>query len=157
MVKQSRYHLWVTAAAVMFSPLLQGCATAKAGPRPDGLEPGGIVIYQDRIQEMNARNALEVVERSATHLLIQRERHGSPVKITHRGRDSLLLRGNVQIVVDGALVNDGVRMLENIPPNTIEFIQILSGREAVLRYGSTGGNGVIVVKTTAGWINPVPS
>jgi hypothetical protein len=135
---------------VFSSVLLEGCATAKAGPRPDGLEPGGVVIFQDRIKDMSVRSALEVVERSATHLLIQRERHGAPVKITHRGRDSLLLRGNVQVVVDGALVNDGVRMLENIPPDVIEFIQILSGREAVLRYGSTGGNGVIVVKTTAG-------
>jgi outer membrane cobalamin receptor len=56
----------------------------------------------------------------------------------------------VQVVIDGALVNDGVQALENIPANSVEFIQILSGRESVLRYGSTGGNGVIIVKTTAG-------
>lgn len=129
---------------------LWGCATAKAGPGPDGLEPGGTVIFQDRIKEMNCRNALEVVERSGAHLLIQREKQGAPVKITHRGRDSLLLKGNVQVVIDGALVNRGVRALEDIPASTIDFIQILSGREAVLRYGSGGGNGVIVVKTSAG-------
>ena len=129
---------------------LGGCATAKAGPPSDGLEPGGTVIFQDRIEEMRVRNALEVVERSATHLLIQREKQGAPVRITHRGRDSITLAGDVQVVIDGALVAEGVRALENIPAETIKFIQILSGREAVLRYGSTGGNGVIVVKTSAG-------
>jgi hypothetical protein len=127
-----------------------GCTTAKAGPGSDGLEPGGTVIFQDRIKEMNCRNALEVVERSGAHLLIQREKQGAPVKITHRGRDSLLLKGNVQVVIDGALVNRGVRALEDIPASSIDFIQILSGREAVLRYGAGGGNGVIVVKTSAG-------
>ena len=150
MFKQLRSRHAVLTALVLSSFVLEGCAAAKAGPRPDGLEPGGVVIFQDRIQEMRVRNALEAVERGATHLLIQRQRHGAPVKITHRGRDSLLLRGEVQVVVDGALVNEGVRFLENIPADVIEFIQILSGREAVLRYGSTGGNGVIVVKTTAG-------
>jgi len=130
--------------------MLSGCATARAGPPPDGLEPGGIVIFQDRIEEMRVRTALEVIERSATHLLIQREREGSPVRITHRGRDSILLAGDVLIVIDGALVNHGVEALDAIPASSVEFIQILSGREAVLRYGTTGGNGVIVVKTSAG-------
>jgi outer membrane cobalamin receptor len=140
----------VMVALLLISLGLAGCATAKAGPRPDGLEPGGTVIFQDRIEEMRVRTALEAVERAATHLLIQREKQGSPVKITHRGRDSLTLSGVVQVVIDGALVNDGVQALENIPANSVEFIQILSGRESVLRYGSTGGNGVIIVKTTAG-------
>ena len=128
----------------------QGCASLKPGPPPDGLEPGGTVIFSDRIEEMEVRTALEAVQRGATHLLIQRTRQGSPVRITHRGRDSLLLRGDVLVVIDGSPVNDGVRALEDIPAETVEFIQILSGREAVLRYGSGGGNGVIVVKTTAG-------
>ncbi len=128
---------------------LESCATAKAGPRPDGLEPGGTVIFRDRIEEMRVRTALEVVERGTTHLLIQRQREGSPVRITHRGRDSIALQGDVRVVIDGALVSDGPEALENIPAKSVEFIQILSGREAVLRFGSTGGNGVIIVKTTA--------
>jgi hypothetical protein len=109
-----------------------------------------MVIFRDRIEDMRVRTALEVVERSATHLLIQRPRQGDPVRITHRGRDSLLLSGEVQIVIDGTLIGDGVRALENVPAASVEWIQILSGREAVVRYGSGGGNGVIVVKTTAG-------
>ena len=130
--------------------MVGGCTTAKAGPRPDGLEPGGTVIYRDRIEDMGVRTALEVVERGASHLVIQRAREGSPQRITHRGRDSLLLEGDVQIVIDGVAVPEGVSALENIPAKSVEFVQILSGREAVIRYGSTAGNGVIVVKTTAG-------
>jgi outer membrane cobalamin receptor len=108
------------------------------------------VIRKDRIEEMRVRTALEVLERGAPHLMIQRTREGSAVRITHRGRDSITLQGDVQVVVDGILVSDGVRTLENIPAKSLEFIQILSGREAALKYGSTGGNGVIVVKTNAG-------
>lgn len=129
--------------------VIQACSTARPGPRPDGLEPGGTVIFADRIEQMRVRTALEVVERSATHLLIQRTRQGNPVRITYRGRNSLLLSGDILVVVDGSPVTDGVRALENIPSESVAFVQILSGREAVLRYGSGGGNGVIVVKTTA--------
>lgn len=130
--------------------VVAACATAKAGPPPDGLEPGGTVINRDRIEGMNVRTALEVIERSGSHLLIQREKAGEVPRITHRGRDSLLLAGDVQVVIDGVPVNQGVRALENLPAASVDWIQILSGREAVLRYGSTGGNGVIVVKTSAG-------
>jgi outer membrane cobalamin receptor len=134
---------------VSISLVLAGCATAKAGPPPDGLEPGGTVIDRDQIEGMNVRTALEVVERSRSHLLIQRQKHGETPRITHRGRDSLLLAGDVQVVIDGSMVNHGLRALENLMATSVEWIQILSGREAVLRYGSAGGNGVIVVKTTA--------
>lgn len=143
-----KHHRWMF--ALLGGLYLQACASAQAGPRPDGLEPGGLVIFQDRIEQMRVRTALEVVERGAPHLTIQRTRQGNPVQITYRGRDSIMLMGDVQVVIDGAMVGDGVRALENIPAKTVRYIQILSGREAVIRYGSGGGNGVIVVKTTAG-------
>jgi outer membrane cobalamin receptor len=129
---------------------IYGCSSAKAGPRPDGLEPGGTVISRDEIDHMKVRTALEVVERGARHLLIQRTREGTPVRIYHRGVDSFLLEAAVLVVIDGLLVNYGVQALSDLPSATIEYVQILSAREGTMKYGSTAGNGVIVVKTNAG-------
>ena len=133
------------------SVLMGACATAKAGPPASDKEPGGMVITREQIEGMHVRTALEVVERSARHLEITRTKDGEPVRIFHRGVDSFLLSARIQVVVDGAVVSDGVHALDNIPSASIEFIQILSGREAVIKYGALGGNGVILVKTTAGW------
>ena len=132
------------------SLVLYGCSAAKAGPRPDGLEPGGVVISRDDIDHMKVRTALEVVERGARHLLIQRTREGTPVRIYHRGVDSILLDAAVLVVIDGLLVNHGVQALSDLPSTSIEFVQVLSAREGTMKYGSTAGNGVIVVKTNAG-------
>lgn len=129
---------------------LEGCVGSKAGPRPSGLEPGGTVITRADIDKMRVRTALEVVERGARHLVIQRTREGTPVRIYHRGIDSFLLDTELQVVVDGALVNHGVNALDGIPSASLDYIQILSAREATTKYGTSGGNGVIIVRTIAG-------
>ena len=126
------------------------CAGATAGERPSETDPGGTIITQDEIRAMGVFNALEALERSKTSLVIQRTRNGSPARIYHRGMDSLMLRSDVQVVVDGAMVQDGIRALENIPASTVRFIQILSGREAAMKWGSSAGNGVVSVRTGAG-------
>lgn len=126
------------------------CAGARAGQRPSEVDPGGTVITREEIRSMGVHNALEALERAKTSLVIQRTRNGSPVRIYHRGVDSLMLRSDIQVVVDGAMVQDGILALENIPASTILFIQVLSGREAAMKYGSSAGNGVVTVRTGAG-------
>ena len=136
-------------ALVALLALVTGCAHAP-GPRPDELEPGGTVITREDIEGMSARTALDVVERGARHLVIQRTRQGSPVRIYQRGVGSFAIAPDVQVVVDGTLVNDGVNALSGILAEHVEFIQILSAREATVKFGASGGNGVIIVRTTAG-------
>lgn len=126
--------------------LLHACA---AGPRPDSLEPGGLVLDREDIADSRARTALEVIERAARHLNIQRTREGTPVRITHRGVDSLILDPQVLVVIDGNPVRDVANHLRDIPAASIDFVQILSGREAAPRFGSVAGNGAILVLTSA--------
>jgi len=125
------------------------CHTAEPATRPSGLEPGGTVITRSQIEDMKVRTALEVIERGARHLVIQRTREGSPLRIYHRGVNSFSLNTEVQVVVDGLLVNDGVEALRNIPTSSIENVQILSAREGTTRFGATAGGGLILVNTTA--------
>lgn len=140
---------WGIPAAVL-AALAVGCTHMKPGPRPDGIEPGGTLITREQIDEMHVVTALEAVERGAKHLVIQRTRQGSPVRIYQRGVGSFLIAADVQVVVDGALVNEGVNALSNIRAEHVESIQILSAREATVKFGANGGNGVIIVRTTAG-------
>ena len=53
------------------------------------------------------------------------------------------------LIVDGINTRAGsvVDYLNSIPPSNIDYIEVLSGPEAAL-YGSRGGNGAIVVKTS---------
>lgn len=127
---------------------LQACA-AKAGPRPPDTEPGGQVLTHDAIVASGARDALEALEKNATHLLIQRTRDGTPVRIIYRGIDSFYLNPQVLIVIDGTPVTSVVSRLEGIPTESIAFIQILSGREASAKFGSNAATGVVLVRTTA--------
>ena len=120
-----------------------------AEPLPEGAEPGGQILTRSDIERTRARNALEAIERGSTHLLIARTREGRPVKISHRGADSLVFGNHIMLVVDGSRVKHPEQMLRNIPAHSIAFIQILSGREAAMKWGSESGNGVIMVRTSA--------
>jgi len=53
------------------------------------------------------------------------------------------------LVIDGvtAPVSSVVDYLNSIPPSNIDYIEVLTGGEAAL-YGTRGGNGVIVIKTS---------
>lgn len=134
---------------VLIAAALASLACARPVPTSDRPASGGVIVDRAEIAASGARNALEAVERATTHLTIQRTRNGSPVRITHRGVDSLILDPQVMVVVDGSPVRAIVEQLENIPAETIDYLQILNGREATMRFGSGAGNGAIVVRTSA--------
>lgn len=126
------------------------CAGVRpSSQRPAETEPGGMVISREQVIASGARTAMEAIERSRTHLTISRTRAGDPVTIRHRGIDSFLASPEVLLVVDGSRVSHPAQALDDIPARTITYIQILTGREAVMRWGSESGNGVIVIKTAA--------
>jgi outer membrane cobalamin receptor len=112
------------------------------------VEPGGTVITRAEIETYDVRNAFEVILRARTHLNIQHVGEGSEPRVTHRGVDSIVLSPQVLFVVDGTRVSS-VDHLRNIPVESLAHIQILSAREATPRFGTSGGNGAILVWTTA--------
>lgn len=128
---------------------LTACLGGRAAPGTPQPEPGGTLITREEILAMGVHTAMEALERAPTPLVIQRTRAGTPVRIYRRGVGSLMLNGEVQVAVDGSLVQDGIRALENIPAASVEYIQLLTGREATVKWGAAAGNGVILVRTTA--------
>lgn len=106
----------------------------------------GRTITAEQIRKSGAKNAWEALRRGNTHLLIRQNTRDDQVRVSHRGRSSLLLSPEVLVVVDGVQMRDA-HYLREIPAETVRYIQILSGREGTVWYGTPAGNGVIVVKT----------
>lgn len=131
--------------------LVSGCggAVRQATDIPEEALPGGRVITREALERTGARNAWEAIVRGSTHLTIQHSRGGHDSRISYRGVDSLVRERDVLVVVDGNLVRNAESELRALQAEHILFIQILSGREAALRWGSEAGNGVIYVRTSA--------
>lgn len=137
--------------ALLAVPFLSACSSARASsPRDADRSDVGLILTREDIARSGAHTALEAVERSRSHLTIAHTRQGTPVRITHRGIDSFVLNAEVLLVVDGSRTAEPVQMMRIIPASSIDYIQILSGREAVLVYGSESSNGVILIHTSAG-------
>ena len=139
-------------AGLLVLAVAVGCTVRSTEPRAyesEDLLPGGKVITREDIARTGAQNAWEAIERANTHLVIDHARAGAPSKVSYRGVDSLVSDREVLLVVDGNVAKNVEADLRSIRAEVILFIQILSGREAALRWGSESGNGVIVVKTSA--------
>ena len=140
-----------SATVLALAVLTAGCSLRSASPpdRPDDMLPGGKVITREDIARTGASNAWEAIERANTHLVIDHGRAGIPSKVSYRGADSLVSDREILLVVDGNTVKNVEEELRSIRAEAILYIQILTGREAALRWGSESANGVIVVDTSA--------
>ena len=137
-----------TLATASFALMLSAsaCANIKAGQEIRST-PEGNVITAEQIRHSGATNGWEAVRRNGGHhLLIRQNGRDDDVRITHRGVGSLLLSNQVLVVLDGNHLMDW-SYLREIPAVTIADIRVLSGPQATLRYGTTAGNGAIVVRT----------
>lgn len=132
---------WPLALAVSVA-----CAPHSSGQPGAPSARDGPIISRQAIEQSGARDGWEALRRGVTHLSFQQPREGSPVRVTRRGVSSFFIDPQVLLVVDGTHIQD-LSFLETLPAANIEYIQILSASVGVLKYGSKGGNGVIVVKT----------
>lgn len=96
-----------------------------------------ISVTPDQISQMNARDAWEIVQRSAPRLQLNQYavRH-----INNQGNPRPLL------VVDGMPVDD-IRALRDIDANFVKSVRILGDIDGSVQYGSLGSGGVIEVVT----------
>ncbi|HSM61205.1 MAG TPA: TonB-dependent receptor plug domain-containing protein [Longimicrobiales bacterium] len=135
------------ALAMLLIPVAAaGCKTAPIGDATEPNEREGQILTREDIARTGAKNGWEALQRGATLLNIQLTREGSDARVTRRGVSSFYLSPQILLVVDGTHML-GVSTLEDIRASNIDYIQILSARTAVVKYGSAGGNGVIVVRT----------
>lgn len=133
-------------AAVLAAVLAAGCAAA---PGADETAPNpreGQILTRDDIAKTGARDAWDALRLGGTHLNIQFPREGSAARVTHRGVDSFILSAEVLLVLDGTHMGS-LEALRDVRAANVDYIQILPARVAVVKYGTAGGNGVVVVRT----------
>lgn len=134
------------AFALLMISLVAACIPARVEDAAVPREREGPIITREDIERSGARDGWEALRLGATHLNFQYSRAGSEVRVTHRGVDSFLLDPQVLLVLDGTHMH-GLSVLESIPADNIDYIQILSAKVGVVKYGTGAGNGVVVVKT----------
>ncbi len=131
-------------AAALAVVLVGGCAIHPAPVRDDGGD--GMVISAERIRATQATNGLEALERAGTFLSIHDNATG--LHIIMRGPTGIMTSSDALLVVDETPVVDA-RYLASLPAREIAQIRILTAREAMLHYGTSGGAGVVEVMTRA--------
>lgn len=138
-----------TAVPTVLAVLILASAACATASLPDSRSPShrdGPIITRDRIERSGAVNGWEALRYAGTHLSFQEVRQGSNDRVTHRGVSSFYLSSDVLLVVDGAHM-PSLGALKDIPAKNIAYMQVLPGRVGVIRYGTSGGNGVVVVQT----------
>lgn len=105
------------------------------------------LITAEEIGRTGATTAWEALRAAGTFLTLSEGRSGADARASHRGRSSFLLSAQVLVVIDDVVMVD-VAALRDVRADRVYWIRILSGLEATSVYGSAGGNGAIVVKTS---------
>jgi outer membrane cobalamin receptor len=124
---------------------LGGCGTLRPANIGTPVQAGRL-ITAEQIKNSGAVDAWDALRRKANYLSLRETYSGEPTRLSSRGRSSILLSEIPLVVVDGIRIAD-FRHLRQIPAATVASIRILNGVEGTAHYGTSGGNGVILVRT----------
>lgn len=133
-------------ALLLAAIALGACRTTPSGDTTAPNPREGQILTREDIASSGARDGWEALYFGQTYLNVQFPREGSAPRVTHRGTDSFILSAEVLLVVDGTHMAS-LEALRDIRAANIDYIQVLPARVAVVRYGTAGGNGVVVVRT----------
>ncbi len=137
-------------AIAIASASLAGC-TPPSHVNQSSASPGR-TISEETIAGYAVTNAWEVLRRTGYFRVSRDDGPGSDAAIrSRRGRTSLLLAGSdvLRVMIDGAPVAD-LRLLRNLPANSIAWIQVLNGIDGTTLEGTNSGGGLILIVTKAG-------
>lgn len=133
----------------MLATVSLASACASSGTVARKATPGqGRIITADVVQRWNVADAYEALERVGGYT-VQEGRGGSARISQRRGQNSIVNGGGAPV-----LVLDGVRdvnpnVLRQIRSASILSIEILSGADATIRYGTGAASGAIIFTTRA--------
>ena len=119
----------------------------------DGETPfGDVVISGDQIDAQHVQNAWEVLRQLVPRYSYSEDRAGRAVSISgHRGRSSIWLANSEQpiVLVDGARLTS-LDVLQQMPPDAIDRIELRRGTRGTTVEGTDAGAGVIYIHTRSG-------
>lgn len=134
------------AAVATLVLLTAGCGIRAGSPEGSHTSPGGRTVDAEDIAASSARTAWDALQLLGAYLRLEEDKDGDPVRMTSRGRASIHLKSEPQVILDGIrLVEYG--LLHEMSAGHLERIEFVTGPSASIRYGTNAGNGVIVITT----------
>ena len=131
-------------AAGVITIALCGCATLTANKQHFPHHDARFITRED-IKRTGATDAWDALK-GVGNFMSMKEGRGQDMRTSQRGRSSILLSDEMMLVVDNVVLNN-LSDLHSIPAQSIDWMQILSGKDGTVIYGTPGANGVIVIKT----------
>lgn len=137
--------LWTS--LVTAALLTLGCAVPASTSRKS--TPGsGRIITADVVQRWNVADAYEALERVGGYT-VQEGRGGSARVSQRRGQNSIVNGGGAPVLVLDGIRDVNPNVLRQIRASSILSIEILSGADATIRYGTGAASGAIIFTTRA--------
>ena len=116
--------------------VLAGCSAGSGGTEAPRLRRD--IITRGQIEEMNATDAFDVVQRVRPEFLRQ------------RGQSSITGGEQLAVVYVDGVRRGGPEILRSLRTNEVEEIRFVNGTDATTRYGTDHGGGAIEVKSRRG-------
>ena len=131
---------------------LAACASTKTRYADNGSQYGDVVISAQQIDAEHAPNAWELLRQLVPRYSYVEDRSGRAISINgHRGRSSISLAGSESpiVVVDGARIA-AVDVLQQMPKDAIDWIELRKGSRGTSTEGTNASAGVIYIHTRSG-------
>jgi len=136
---------WYVGSVLVFT-LTSACAPSWRSPH-ESAQVG--VISSDEIARSASTNAWDLLRSRARQYEFSEDQYGRPrVVRTRRGRSTInVASGDVPlIIIDGARVTD-LGVLRDLPTESIQSVELLSGIGGTVSQGTNAGAGVIYIHT----------
>ncbi|AZB30689.1 SusC/RagA family TonB-linked outer membrane protein [Chryseobacterium balustinum] len=118
--------------------------------RQDAVTSANQVVNNAEITQANNPNAIQALTGKVSGLQINTTNNSvnSTTRVVLRGPRSISGNNQALVVIDGVISTLGI--LQNLPPEIIDNMNVIKGMQGAALYGEKGSNGVIVVTTKRG-------
>lgn len=124
---------------------LAGCGGRRA-PVSEAGPAGGRLITSEMIDASGAKTAWDALRFTVPNFSFRETSAGTPARVVHRGKSSIILRNQPRFVLDGATLTD-FKVLDQMSAQDIFSIEVLSGIQGTTFYGTGAADGVIILRT----------
>lgn len=118
--------------------------------KQEAMTSSNIVIHSQEITQAANPNVVQSLSGKVSGLTINTTNNGvnASTRIVLRGNRSVSNNNQTLVVIDNVISD--ARTLQALPPNVIEYTNVIKGAQGAALYGDQGANGVIIVLTKKG-------
>ena len=118
--------------------------------KQDAVTSSNRVIHSQEITQAANPNVVQSLSGKVSGLTINTTNNGvnASTRIVLRGNRSVSNNNQTLVVIDNVISD--ARTLQALPPNVIEYTNVIKGAQGAALYGDQGANGVIIVLTKKG-------